>query len=68
MLDLSIIPESWQMINGREWTNRSFVRHLPNTVIDEETIIAISQTRAILMLAIRLVEWLREPNGLRMPK
>jgi hypothetical protein len=42
--------------------------HSPNTVIDEETIIAISHTSAILMLAIRLVEWLRDPSGLRMPK
>lgn len=42
--------------------------YLPSTVIELDTIIAITQTMAILMPAKRLVERCRDPNGLRMPK
>lgn len=41
---------------------------LPNTVIELDTIIAITHTRAILIPTKRFVEWCRDPNGFRMPR
>lgn len=40
---------------------------LPSTVIELDTIIAITQTIPIFIPAIRLVEWFLEPNGFRIP-